>query len=92
MSDYVHSLHDLVDDYFFYYSYPSQAICETAEANHLMTVISFDIIIFDIRSIDFAKASGNIALVPHMETVNLQDTLSTAVNIIRYVPWSFVQL
>ena len=53
----------------------------------MMTVITSDIALYCIRSIDFAKASGNIALVPHMETINLQETLSTAVKIIRYVPF-----
>ena len=38
-----------------------------------------------IRSIDFAKSSGNIALIPHLETVNLPDALSMAVTVIRYV-------
>ena len=38
-----------------------------------------------IRSIDFAKASRNIALVPHMETFSLPDALSVAVGVIRWV-------
>ena len=39
--------------------------------------------ISNVRSIDFAKASGNIALVPHLETVDLPDALSMAVEVIR---------
>ena len=42
-----------------------------------------------IRSIDFAKSSGNIALVPHLDTVNLPDALSMAVTVIRYVLSTF---
>jgi signal transduction histidine kinase len=37
------------------------------------------------RSIDFAKASGNIALVPAMETFNIIAALSIPVNVIKHV-------
>lgn len=37
------------------------------------------------RSIDFAKASGNIALVPTMETFNIADALSVPVNVIKHL-------
>ena len=37
-----------------------------------------------IRSIDFAKASRNIALVPQRETFNMFEDLLQAVNVIRY--------
>ena len=38
------------------------------------------------RSIDFAKVTGNIALVPHMETFNLSDAVSLALTVVRYAP------
>jgi len=37
------------------------------------------------RSIDFAKASGNIALVPAMETFNIATALSVPVNVIKHL-------
>ena len=46
-------------------------------------------LIHRVRSIDFAKSSGNIALVPHLDTVNLPDALSMAVTVIRYVLSAF---
>ena len=38
-----------------------------------------------IRSIDFAKANGNIALVPRLETVCIPEALAVAVTVIRFV-------
>jgi hypothetical protein len=40
--------------------------------------------LYGIRSIDFAKVSKNIALVPHMESFNLPHSISVALNVIRY--------
>jgi signal transduction histidine kinase len=37
------------------------------------------------RSLDFAKASGNITLVPSMETFNIATALSGPVNVIKHV-------
>jgi hypothetical protein len=37
------------------------------------------------RSIDFAKASGNIALVPTLETFNIVDALSVPINVIKHL-------
>ena len=38
-----------------------------------------------IRSIDFAKANGNIVLVPRLETVCIPEALAVAVAVIRFV-------
>jgi signal transduction histidine kinase len=38
-----------------------------------------------IRSIDFAKSSSNIALVPAMETFNISEALSMPVDVIRHL-------
>ena len=35
------------------------------------------------RSIDFAKVSKNIALVPHMESFSLPHSIAVALNVIR---------
>ena len=37
-----------------------------------------------IRSIDFAKANGNIALVPRLETVCIPEALAVAITVIRF--------
>lgn len=37
------------------------------------------------RSLDFAKANGNIALVPVFETFNIVDELSISINVIRHL-------
>ena len=38
-----------------------------------------------VRSIDFAKANGNIVLVPRLETVCIPEALAVAVAVIRFV-------
>ena len=37
-----------------------------------------------VRSIDFAKANGNIALVPRLETVCIPEALAVAITVIRF--------
>ena len=43
------------------------------------------ILFYIIRSIDFAKANSNIALVPRLETVCIPEALAVAVTVIRFV-------
>jgi hypothetical protein len=78
----------IVKDYGMFNMQPNK---DNADDDHPITTLSSlnaacDFMSMAInRSIDFAKASGNIALVPAMETFNIATALSVPVNVIKHL-------
>lgn len=61
-----------------YHSHPTAAL-RSLEASCAFMSMAIN------RSIDFAKASGNIALVLTLETFNIVEALSVPINVIKHL-------
>ena len=60
-------------------------VCVCALNIKMLFFINLMDFIYCIRSIDFAKPNGNIALVPRLETVDIPEAFAVPVTVIMFV-------